>query len=114
MSTAVPASATAGDPPLSGPLPPVRSREELAQAIVVFVNELLPRLDPRRAGRPRVETETHLFEGGVLDSLNILHLIGAVEALTGRGIPSRLVVMKHFRSAAAIAETFWQDDGDAA
>lgn len=107
MSTAAPAPGAAGNPSLLAEFPPVRSRAEFAQAVVVFVNELLPRLDPRRAGRPRVDAETHLFEGGVLDSLNVLHLIGAVEALTGRRIPSRMVVMKHFRSAAAIAEAFW-------
>ncbi len=107
VSTAAIGSGVAGRLALPPELRRPGSREELAQAVVFFVNELLPRLDPRRAGKPAVDTETHLFESGALDSLNILQLIGLVEALAGRRIPARQVVMKHFRSAAAIAETFW-------
>jgi acyl carrier protein len=86
---------------------PIRTRSQFEQSVVHFVNEVLPRLDSRRTRSFRVEAETHLFESGILDSLNVLHLIGLVEGLTGRRIPSRMVVMKHFRSAAAIAEAFW-------
>jgi acyl carrier protein len=52
-----------------------------------------------------------LFEGGVLDSLSILHLLAAVERLTGRPIPDDMVVMKHFRSIEAIAEAFGASPG---
>ena len=55
-----------------------------------------------------VSAETPLFETGLLDSLSILHLIGAVEELTGREVPEQLVVMKHFRSVEAIAAAFAQ------
>ena len=47
-----------------------------------------------------------MFETGLIDSLAILHLMAFVEQFTGRPVPPRMVVMKHFRTVQAIAETF--------
>jgi hypothetical protein len=37
----------------------------------------------------------------------ILHLIAFVENATGQRIPPERVVMKHFQSITAIADSFW-------
>jgi len=54
-----------------------------------------------------VSSATPLFSTGLLDSLSILHLIAAVEELTGRAVPDHLVVMKHFQSVEATTAAFW-------
>ena len=56
--------------------------------------------------RTAVDADTPLFEGGLIDSLKILHLIAFVENATGQSIPEQQIVMKHFRTVRAIAETF--------
>jgi acyl carrier protein len=72
-----------------------------------FINETLPSFDRRGSKWPHVSADTLLFATGVLDSLSILHLMGAIEDLTGRAVPDHMVVMKHFRSVEAICAAFW-------
>jgi acyl carrier protein len=90
--------------------PPVHyvSREAFAAALRNFINDELPRLHPKVKEKPNVTSETLLFATGVIDSMAILHLIGFIERATGRSIPPEKVVMKHFQSIAAIAESFWE------
>ena len=46
------------------------------------------------------------FAQGLIDSMAILHLIAFIEDATGARIPTEKVVMKHFQTVTAIAETF--------
>jgi hypothetical protein len=86
---------------------PAAARGAFIEALLHFINEELPRLhEPLRGVRPDADAQTPLFESGLIDSLAILHLLGCVERLTGRPVPPRLVVMKHFRTVAAICEAF--------
>ena len=71
-----------------------------------FINHILPRFDRRGREWPPVSANTELFATGVLDSLSILHLIAAIEDLTGRAVPDQLVVMKHFQTIEAICAAF--------
>ncbi|MDB6079720.1 MAG: hypothetical protein JWO82_3467 [Akkermansiaceae bacterium] len=74
-----------------------------------FVNEVLPGLDAKSPKEPpseRIEAGTPLFETNRLDSLSILHLIAAIEELTGEPVPDAKVTMKHFQSIETITETF--------
>ena len=72
-----------------------------------FVNEVLPTLDANKPPHSdAVQTDTPLFEKNRLDSLSILHLIAAIEGLTGEAVPDAKVTMKHFRSIETITATF--------
>ena len=84
----------------------VASQAQFKESLVDFINRKLPGLHELKA-QPNVNGSTPLFESGLIDSLGILHLIAFVERATGRVIPTRMVVMKHFRTVDAIAETFW-------
>lgn len=76
-------------------------------SLLRLVNEVLPTLQSHRATDWQyVEAATPLFEAGRLDSLSILHLIGAIEELTGRPVPDQLVSMKYFQSIETITQTF--------
>jgi acyl carrier protein len=75
-----------------------------------FINEVLPRMDRHGRSYPPVELTTPLFAGGLLDSLSILHLITAIEQLSGRPVPDELVVMKHFQTVETITATFGPND----
>jgi acyl carrier protein len=79
---------------------------DFAAALVNFINETLPQIHTRLKIRPQVDRQTPLFESGLIDSLAILHLMIVVERLTGRPIPPRMVVMKHFRNVDAICAAF--------
>jgi len=74
--------------------------------LVHFLNEVLPRIRGNPRERLDVDGTTPLFESGLIDSLAIVHLIAFVERTTGRMIPPRLVVMKHFRCVDAICGAF--------
>ena len=82
--------------------------EEFAARLLHFINETLPRLDRRGRTWLPVCCDTALFATGLLDSLSILHLIAAIEDLTGRAVPDHLVVMKHFQSVATMCQAFSQ------
>jgi acyl carrier protein len=71
-----------------------------------FINEVLPMIDDRLSPPLNVDGGTALFESGLIDSLAILHLMAFVERTTGKSIPPRMVVMKHFRTVDAICASF--------
>lgn len=91
------------------PVPPpgaYASRAAFAEALCQFINRELPALHPKMRPAPNVRPDTPLFAQGLIDSMAILHVIAFIEQATGRGIPTERVVMKHFATVAAMAETF--------
>lgn len=86
---------------------PTTSAEDFTVHLLDFINHTLPRLDRRGRTWLAVSADTALFESGLLDSLSILHLMAAIEELTGRPVPDELVLMKHFQTVTAITDTFW-------
>jgi acyl carrier protein len=54
----------------------------------------------------RVDADTPLFERKLIDSINILYLIGYVEKALGRRLTDDEIVMSNFRSVRVIANTF--------
>lgn len=87
---------------------PPETAGQFASCLLHFVNDELPKLDRRGRAWVPVSADTPLFESGLLDSLSILHLIARVEELTGSTVPDQLVVMKHFRTVAAMTSAFWK------
>ena len=83
------------------------TRDAFRTALRDFINVELPRRSPKMPPSPNVSDDTPLFATGIIDSMAILHLIAFVEDATGRPIPPEKVLMKHFQSITAIAETFW-------
>lgn len=76
-------------------------------AMLHFVNEVLPTLDASKASKADpVQADTMLFETNRLDSLSILHLIAAIEGLTGEPVPDAKVTMKNFQSIETITASF--------
>jgi acyl carrier protein len=84
------------------PLTAAGFKDDLLQ----FINEELPESRGKPQQGPEVDGSTPLFDSGLIDSLAIIRLIAFVERATGRAIPPRLVVMKHFRTVDAICNTF--------
>lgn len=87
-----------------------QSMDEFRERLLRFINEVLPRLDRHGRTYPPVEATTPLFASGLLDSLSILHLITAIEQLSGRPVPDELVVMKHFATVKAMTAAFWPEE----
>ena len=81
---------------------------EFETRLLRFINKELPQLDRQDRAWPPVSTTTPLFATGLVDSLSILHLIAAVESLTGCAVPDQLVVMKHFQNVEAMSAAFFQ------
>ena len=54
----------------------------------------------------RVDADTPLFESRLIDSMNILYLIGYVEKALGRRLTDDEMVMSNFRTVRVIANTF--------
>jgi acyl carrier protein len=54
----------------------------------------------------QVDADTPLFERKLIDSINILYLIGYVEKALGRRLTDDEIVMSNFRSVRVIANTF--------
>jgi acyl carrier protein len=54
----------------------------------------------------RLDPDTPLFERKLIDSINILYLIGYVEKALGRRLTDDEIVMSNFRSVRVIANTF--------
>jgi acyl carrier protein len=75
-------------------------------ALLHLVNEVLPTLRLSHTQWQPVGLHTLLFENGRLDSLAVLHLIGAIEELTAQPVPDHLVSMKHFQSIQTITDSF--------
>ncbi len=95
-------------PALEATLPPPSACSAFETRLLRFINETLPRLDRHGRSWDPVSASTPLFSTGLLDSLSILHLIAAVEELTGQPVPDQLVVMKHFQSVEAMSAAFSQ------
>ena len=77
-----------------------------AEALCGFINRELPALNPRMVAEPGVGPETPLFATGLIDSLAILHLVAWVERATGAAVRLDQIVMRNFRTVAAITATF--------
>ena len=92
---------------MTRPAVPHASREAFAAALCGFINDELPRMSAKAKEHPRVAPETPLFETGIVDSMAILHLIAFIERSIDCNIAPEKVVMKHFHSAAVIADSFW-------
>jgi acyl carrier protein len=75
-------------------------RESFTRALLAWLN--------RRLAPPgeRIERDTHLFAGGLINSLRVLELIAWIERETGREIPDRMIRMDHFHTVERIAEVF--------
>lgn len=54
----------------------------------------------------RIEVDTPLFSGGLINSIRILELIAWTERATGRTIPDLMIRMDNFHSVRRIAEAF--------
>lgn len=54
----------------------------------------------------RLDADTPLFESRLIDSMNILYLIGYVEKALGRRLADDEIVMSNFRTVRVIANTF--------
>ena len=72
-----------------------------------FTRDLLAWLNARfcPAG-PRIEADTPLFAGGIINSLGILELIAWTERATGRRIADSQIRTDYFGTAARIASLF--------
>ena len=62
----------------------------------------------RKDGGLPVKPDTLLFKERVLDSLNVLSLIGYVEQRLGRSLEDREVNMRNFESASKIVAAFFE------
>ncbi len=94
--------------PPPAPLPPsYPDRAAFVAALCHFINHELPALSPKTPRNPGVDATTLLFASGIIDSMAILHLIAFVERATGHQITTAKVVMKHFQTVDAIADSFW-------
>jgi acyl carrier protein len=80
----------------------VMERDDLERRLIDFVNRMRPDADPPLA----IDSETALFEEGVINSLRILDLIAFVEEITRTRIPDAAVRLANFRSVRAIAAAF--------
>jgi acyl carrier protein len=86
----------------------ITTAADFERALIDFVNVRMPELHQMKF-TPDVNAFTPLFESGLIDSLGILHLIAFVEQATGKSIPTKKVVMKHFRTVEAIRKAFWEE-----
>jgi len=55
-----------------------------------------------------ITPDTLLFKSKILDSMNILDLIGYVEKQIGRRLKDTEISMENFRSVRMIADTFFK------
>jgi acyl carrier protein len=53
-----------------------------------------------------IDPQTPLFESKLIDSMNILYLIGYVEKVLGRRLRDDEIVMSNFRTVQVISNTF--------
>jgi acyl carrier protein len=54
-----------------------------------------------------IEVETPLFEDRLIDSMNILKLIGYIENKLGRRLDEKDIVMPNFRTVRTMVEAFF-------
>ncbi|HMI47881.1 MAG TPA: hypothetical protein VK481_04360 [Gemmatimonadaceae bacterium] len=81
---------------------------EFAVRMVAWLNEeLLPK-------GVRVQADTPLFAGRLLDSLKVLELIAFTEEAIGRAIPDSQMRMDNFQTVTRIAAVFLPVDNHVA
>jgi acyl carrier protein len=90
---------------------PGLSMEEFRDGLLAVVRGVARSLGRPDGSLADIGPDTPLFAAGLLDSLSILNLVAFVESATGRAIPSRMVVMDHFRTVRAVCEAFGCGDG---
>jgi acyl carrier protein len=78
-------------------------------ARLTFIAATLAWMSERFPTEQQLETDTRLFEGGLINSLRILELIAWVEVQTGRKIPDRAIRMDNFATVGRIAEVFIEE-----
>lgn len=80
------------------------SRARFVRETVAWIN--------RRLAPPgiRVGPTTPLFEGGLIDSIQILRLIAWTESVLGGRIPDEMIRMENFRNVSRIASTFIEEE----
>ena len=90
------------------------SAAEATLARAALLRELVEWLNVRFAPEgPRIDADTPLFAGGLVDSMRILELIAWTERAIGREIPDGAIRTDNFASAARIAELFADGGFDA-
>lgn len=62
-----------------------------------------------RGQRRSLDAGTPLFASKLIDSINILYLIGYVEKRLGRRLNDKELVMSNFRTVDAIINAFFRD-----
>jgi acyl carrier protein len=55
-----------------------------------------------RVNRDRLDDDTGLFSGGLIDSLSVMDLVGFVEGRIGRVVPPADITMENFDSISRI------------
>jgi len=73
------------------------------QALIDFIKRI------SRDKQASIQPDTLLFKEKILDSINILDLLGHVEKRIGRRLKDEEVIMPNFESARKIAEKFFED-----
>ncbi len=76
----------------------------MQQELLKFIKSIC-----RDKGRT-IDSNTLLFKDKVLDSMNILDLIGYIEKHLGRKLTDDEVIMPNFESVRKIVETFLKSD----
>ena len=79
----------------------------MQEELIQFIQEVV--LEGKEA---RISADTLLFKEQLLDSMNILHLIGYVEHKLNRRLADEEIVMSNFRSVRAIANAFFDERDD--
>lgn len=74
-----------------------------SQESFVFIQKLVNKRSPAI-----ITSDTLLFEGGHLNSMNILDLVGYIEKKIKRKLSDEELVMKNFQSVSIIEQTFFQ------
>ena len=79
----------------------------MQEELIEFIQDIV--LEGKGA---RIDADTLLFKEELLDSMNILHLIGYVEHKLNRRLADEEIVMSNFRSVRAIADAFFDERDD--
>lgn len=78
-------------------------RQDTERELIAFIRT---RLMPGSDEGVVLDADTPLFEDGLINSINILALIGFVEFRVGRRLGDSEILMPNFRSVRAIVSTF--------
>ena len=90
--------------PLQAPFPGGSGARDVERDLLDFIQT---RIEAVRISGIEVDSDTRLFEAGLIDSIHILALIGFVEHRLGRRLEDDEIVMPHFRSVRAIVGAFF-------